>query len=629
MNQEEIKIASDFTEEEAARILDEEAALQKTKADLVKLRAEDSDRHNRYADEARRITSEVVNSQRESDKQLLANDEAVSHAIASKSMSSIRQIDKLTDKPYFARIVLLDNSNGKDRKIEYKIGKRAVADANIIDWKNAPLARLYYEYNEGEEYLEWIRETERTGTLVVRNSVKIEDGELTELNCKVGNFSKDKGNWIKGNSGRKNRSFELPSILSLISKDQFDLITSDSQSPVALVGIAGSGKTAVALHRLAWQVSNDDSPTPLVITPSVILSRYVSNSFSELENQNITVKTIQQITLDLKNKLGIQDSQAQSVNNDQENGQLHSYSYLSNLVEEAKNPTSNIKPTNLIHQLILAQLQREKKDRINYSHIYIDEFQDFNLSELVLIGTLIDKPKNLTISGDPQQRTLNFSKTEVTTGVQVSHEGLKALNLILPDNEKINPTNLLSLKVSHRSTKQIMDYADHLLGEQRTADGRAGKPPLLLICDSSEHSISELQLWIDRVSDKFENDPILILTKNLEQSKFLLSALKPHFNDGITSISDAPRNIQSLVLVASIDQVKGLEFPHVCIWGATEKIFPRSKLSRRLLYLAATRAEEHLTLITWGEPASIVPSITSKLHRVYDARMPEEDNSEN
>ena len=186
--------------------------------------------------------------------------------------------------------------------------------------------------------------------------------------------------------------------------------------------------------------------------------------------------------------------------------------------------------------------------------------------------------------------------------------------------KEFKDSSVYPLSISHRSTLQIMKFADAILGKVRTSEGRAGKPPLLIQCNTKSHALSELLLWIARVHDKYSGETILILTKDGEEAKHLTSLLSPHLKDGVSTLIDAPRNSDGMVLLASIQDCKGLEFPHVMIWDVSVDSFPQKNWAKRRLYLAATRAEEHLALIFWGRHSSLLPGQGSKLYRLYDAR---------
>ena len=71
------------------------------------------------------------------------------------------------------------------------------------------------------------------------------------------------------------------------------------------------------------------------------------------------------------------------------------------------------------------------------------------------------------------------------------------------------------------------------------------------------------------------------------------------------------------MLVADINQIKGLEFFNVLVWDSAEKFYPDNQLSRRQLYVAATRAEENLCFVHWGKGSGLLTGIAKKEIRRY------------
>lgn len=642
-------------EEALLRIEEEKDSLQRTLLSLTNSETETRGNLRRNSDLARDLTSQIVASRRDSEKQMLANDEAVSHALSSRNKSSLDDLKKIKDRPYFARIVLEDRSFAKPKEIEYRIGKIAFPDANIIDWKNAPLAKLYYEYDEGEEYLEDIRDVERVGTLKRRHSVKIKDGQLEELQYSGSTFRLNKeGKWESATRVKRTdgHSFELPTILSLITKEQFRLITDDSDAPVILVGIAGSGKTIVALHRLSWQLENNPGEQALVVAPTPLLKTYVENSLKDLSSEAIKTRTIHELVLEIYKSRSL--SLDLSILNKQSHPRLrlikNSKQFLEFFLDHPLNVPNEtfaslaIKITqNILSDIeddfqkthykealqimtskynskdyepedILLDLLFDIKKNGNVSNrpdfLYIDEYQDFSALELCLLGFIVRSKSGLTVTGDPVQKT---SEDEVDTA-------LDSLFLSEGDEYKFSQSSVISMTIAHRSTVEIMKLADHISGENRTERGRHGKPPLLVLTDNHNDGFRELKEWLKRVSKNYPTDAVLVLTHNREEAKQVFSGLKTTFDQGVYLLTDAPRNLQGLILVASIDQCKGLEFPHVGLWRVTRETFPQAKRARNLLYLGATRAEEHLAVFAAGEPSPLLPSIDSKLIRIYDQR---------
>src|SRR6185312_10922527 len=192
--------------------------------------------------------------------------------------------------PYFAHIRLKES--GKSRDV--LVGKRGFIDRSsnvqIVDWRNAPISRIYYRYEEGDDYEEEIAGRRVEGMVEARRNVSIAKGNLRRIGTPNGTYLKDaRGNWLQavgqmtpvlhGGMGKAARPVALPEIAALIDKEQFELITQPGSGIVVIQGGAGSGKTTVALHRVAYLNFQDGRrfkpQNTLFVVPSQSLVRYV------------------------------------------------------------------------------------------------------------------------------------------------------------------------------------------------------------------------------------------------------------------------------------------------------------------------------------------------------------------
>jgi len=285
----------------AEALATEEEILKTTIESLAAQRSAGFGKLSRESERARELTSELVAARREEDKAMLASDEAVSHALKDQKGTELATIEKLLDKPYFARVVLEEEVDSGTKTIEYKLGFAANVDCRIIDWRKAPISKLYYDYKEGDFYAETIQGRERDGRIALRNTVEIERQVLQRVTCRHGTFIRREGAWTRadGGSGRSGRAGGLKEILALITSDQFDMITTAATTAILIQGIAGSGKTTVALHRLAWLLHADNSPLVasdcVVIARSRTLQSYISRTLPSLGVEGVAITTFHEL----------------------------------------------------------------------------------------------------------------------------------------------------------------------------------------------------------------------------------------------------------------------------------------------------------------------------------------------
>ncbi len=279
-------------------IMEEEGVVKDTHQSLVRQREEIQQRFRTESGRARELTSELVGTRRAEEKVQIASDEAISHALTDLKVSEFAVIDQLIENPYFARFKVREEKNGRETEFEYKLGNKSNTECRIIDWRKAPIAKLYYEYKEGDSYSEIIQDRDREGVVLLRHSVEVEKDQLKRISCKLGSFKKSGTNWEKQSGpdrASKSRADGLPTILSLITPEQFRMITEEASTAVLIQGIAGSGKTTVAMHRLAWLLHEDNSDLKaeeaLVLVYSNVLKNYVAKTLPAMEIHGVQVLT--------------------------------------------------------------------------------------------------------------------------------------------------------------------------------------------------------------------------------------------------------------------------------------------------------------------------------------------------
>ena len=172
--------------------------------------------------------------------------------------------------PYIAHLKLREGDGRKDYFLGQSSHLDSTSGVRIVDWRIAPVARIFYGYREGDEYEEEFPGRVAEGTLEARRIVVIEGGELRSLvTDRVVLTRADTGQWQAqtrssfaisgGGAGSAVRAGALtssvsgaaPSVTALLDAAQFSAISLPPEQPLLVLGSAGSGKTTVALHRLA------------------------------------------------------------------------------------------------------------------------------------------------------------------------------------------------------------------------------------------------------------------------------------------------------------------------------------------------------------------------------------------
>ena len=91
--------------------------------------------------------------------------------------------------PYFAHLRLEEQGRRRD----LFLGRTTCLDkgVRIVDWRDAPISKIFYSYRQGEEFDEEISGRERSGSVLARRMVRIRGGELERIQAPEGDFSRD------------------------------------------------------------------------------------------------------------------------------------------------------------------------------------------------------------------------------------------------------------------------------------------------------------------------------------------------------------------------------------------------------------------------------------------------------
>lgn len=222
--------------------------------------------------------------------------------------------------PYFGHLRVVEAGQRRD----VLIGGRSYVDPSaglrIVDWRQAPISRIFYRYKEDEEYEEQIGGRSVEGRVVARRSVSIDKGELVRVSAPQGTFVRDSGGlWhrigvrsaslvadhtqLGAGEADAPRDKHLPAIASMLDAAQFELISNPGSGLVAVQGSAGSGKTTVGLHRAAYLAFADPqrfrADRMLIVVPNDALRSYVAHVLPSLGVGDVKVTTFSRKAADL------------------------------------------------------------------------------------------------------------------------------------------------------------------------------------------------------------------------------------------------------------------------------------------------------------------------------------------
>lgn len=236
-------------------------------------------------EETLEIIQEVLGDEKENLKKIFDNFIGTREElwkIADRKKMHISNLEVSTSKPYFARIDFTSEEDGKTSVVY--IGKNGVSkgsDIIVTDWR-APISSLYYDAEIGDCSFKAPSGVIK-GNMSLKRQYEINDGKL-EKYFDVDLVSQDS---LLQKYLNSNNDARLKSIVSTIQKEQNDVIRRELYDNIIIQGVAGSGKTTVALHRIAYLVYNYIKKVRqnqyLVIGPNPVFLKYIKSVLPELD----------------------------------------------------------------------------------------------------------------------------------------------------------------------------------------------------------------------------------------------------------------------------------------------------------------------------------------------------------
>ncbi|MBG9782576.1 HelD family protein [Shouchella lehensis] len=193
-------------------------------------------------------------------------------------------------EPYFARLDFLEFD--RDEKKSLYIGKVGVHDDEeeqplVIDWR-APVASLFYSFNGSEEDVYYESPDGIVeGEIQLKRNVVIRARELRRVvdSYVEGQESSGGDEFLLYKLGEQ-KDNKLKDIVSTIQAEQNSIIRSDVRKPLLIQGAAGSGKTTVALHRLAFLLyeyrERLKAERMMIFAPNAMFLDYIAQVLPEL-----------------------------------------------------------------------------------------------------------------------------------------------------------------------------------------------------------------------------------------------------------------------------------------------------------------------------------------------------------
>lgn len=607
--------------------------------------------------------------------------------------------------PYFAHLRLREE--GRERDLCLGKATRIDAGIRIVDWRNAPISRIFYQYQQGEEYEEEMGNRVLEGEVVARRTVTIRNGDLVRIDAPEGTFRHEATGWsdqarptprLAGGQGaalqvhggadhstrrlgtdlaghRRRADKRLPDIAGLIDADQFDLITRPDSGFVVIRGTAGSGKTTVALHRIAYLAFDDrsvNSGRTLFVVFSAALRDYVGHVLPALGVGNVSVVTFHQWARKIRQR------------------------HFKGLPNKVREDTPSVVLRLKSHPLLLRALQEQVAlvngkpnadqalddwasvlvNRDLLARLVKDEFPgSFTEAELDRITTWcrdrgdalvawMDGDREVDAGLDAEDDALLLHAWQLRVGPLKGNGGrpLRYRHVAVDEVQDFTPldvrvllgclderksitlagdtqqhvmqdagftswadffghlgvegTAVETLRVSYRCSRQVVTFAMDVLGDLVEDDPplvtREGPPVELFRFTDHGACVAFLA---DALGELMRDEPlasVAVLTSSPDVSGMYYAGLERGEVPRLRRVLDHEFSFAPGVEVTEISQVKGLEFDYIILVEVSASRFPDTSAARRLLHVGATRAVHQLWLTTVDTPSAIVRQALEK-----------------
>lgn len=618
------------------------------------------------------------------------------------------------DTPYFGHLRLTEeDARGNERARDVFIGKatRIARGVRIVDWRNAPISRLFYAYHQGEEYEEHFADTSHVGEITARRTVTIQRGRLERIDAPEGTFHRiaagagdtdGDGTWTRaarelprlaGGEGQALRGHEvgeggerrlgtdlagsrrrsdkrLPDIAGLIDPEQFELITRPSSGFVVIRGTAGSGKTTVALHRIAYLAYADpevDSDRTLFVVFSSALREYVSHVLPALGVGRVQIRDYRSWASELRRRSYPWLPRALREDAPAEVVRLKLHPAMAKVMEAQVArvpglPTPEQAYDDFASALTdVALLSRVLGERAPgaFSDAELERITTWCRDKLDEISAWREGDREVDPALDPEDDTLLLYAWQLRVGPLRGPKGpiryrhvavdevqdfspveVRVLLGCLDEHQSItlagdtqqhvmhdagftswaeffghlglDGTAVDTLRVAYRSSAEIVSFARSVLGDLAEDDGaplvtRSGPPVELFRFTDAGAAVAFLA---DALKQLVRDEPlasVALLTPSADVSALYAEGLARAEVPRVRRVYGYEFTFAPGIEITEVAGVKGLEFDYVVLIEASAAHYPDTAAARRLLHVGATRAVHQLWLVTSGTPSSLLP----------------------
>lgn len=218
-------------------------------------------------------------------------------ALGESVINKHKRLTKILAIPYFGRIDFLEKKENSKVMPTY-IGIHTFYDPEsratlIHDWR-APVSSMFYDHELGEAGYR-SPSGEIKGEISLKRQYRIRGGKMEFMIESALTVHDD----ILQKELSSNADDKMKNIVATIQREQNQIIRNEDIRTLIIQGVAGSGKTSIALHRIAYLLytfrDSISSKDILIISPNKVFSDYISNVLPELGEETVPETSMEQI----------------------------------------------------------------------------------------------------------------------------------------------------------------------------------------------------------------------------------------------------------------------------------------------------------------------------------------------
>ncbi len=258
-----------------------------------------NERIQAQSDEVQSLNNHLQEHNREMDhleKNAMRESITNTSAIGEHAMDKKKRLRRLKNIPYFGRIDFKENTKNTPEPVYVGVHNFLDEQENVnlvYDWR-APISGMFYDFEPGEAYY-YTKDKKTQGTIDFKRQYRIRNGKMEYMIDSDITIQDD----VLQKELNQASSSKMKNIVATIQREQNAIIRNEDARHLIIQGVAGSGKTSIALHRIAFLLyrfkENIRSSDVLIISPNKVFASYISNVLPELGEETVEETSMEEI----------------------------------------------------------------------------------------------------------------------------------------------------------------------------------------------------------------------------------------------------------------------------------------------------------------------------------------------